>query len=209
LSGAGEKRLIRSLVNNGTANLSGGDFGLQSGTPLGNFTNNGVFNASGDADIVLVNLGGNQPSFTNSAAAIFNHSGAGTTDVGVTFSNAGTVNVNAGTLSLTGTIAQLPGATLTGGTWNVFANSTLNVATGQNITTNAGNVKLSGDTSTFTKINTINNNQGSFTIENGRLFDTVSNLANSGTLTVGASSTLTVGSIGAQSSVRRATLPQP
>jgi hypothetical protein len=92
---------------------------------------------------------------------------------------------NGGTLNLQGTLTQLVGSSLTGGTWVVMANSTLNITTGSNITINQGNVTLDGVGSTFTKINTLANNQGSFSILEGRNFTTAGNLANSGTITVG------------------------
>ncbi len=68
------------------------------------------------------------------------------------------------------------------------ANSSLNITTGVNINTNQGDVNLDGIGSTFTKINTLANNQGNFSILNGRNFTTAGDLDNSGTVTVGSGS---------------------
>jgi autotransporter-associated beta strand protein len=111
--------------------------------------------------------------------------------------NAGTVEVSGGTLTLSGPVAQRVGTALTGGTWRVGTNSTLNITTGSSITTNQGTVILDGPNSLFAKIDSLADNQGMLSVQNGRDFtpagDLAGNLANSGTLTVGAGSTLIVG----------------
>ena len=58
--------------------------------------------------------------------------------------------------------------------------------------TNAAKVTLSGASTVFNEINGLANNQGSFTVANGRNFTTVGALANSGTLVAAGGSTLTV-----------------
>jgi hypothetical protein len=130
----------------------------------------------------------------NNAGLFRKSAGTGTAYIssGIDFNNAGTVEVDSGTLSIQGGVTQLVGNTLTGGTWNVKANSTLDITTAENITTNQGNISLDGLGSTFIKINTLADNQGSFSIMEERDFTTLGNLANSGNLTVGAGSNFTV-----------------
>lgn len=77
--------------------------------------------------------------------------------------------------------------------------ASINVTTGSNITTigSAATVKLSGANSTFAKINTLTNNQGTFHLANDRDFTTAGNLANSGTVRIEDSTTaLTIGGSG-------------
>ena len=110
ISGGGTKSLGdygnngHTLINNGTANFSGGTlYMVESGTgdPAANITNNGTFHATDDADILpyYYVYGGSQPSFTNNGT--FTKSGAGTaTEMSVAFNNVGTVNVDSGLLNL-------------------------------------------------------------------------------------------------------------
>lgn len=99
-----------------------------------------------------VNSSTTGPTFTN--AGTVNARGT-TTAVGVAFDNTGTVNVQQGTtLTLGGTVAQLAGTTLTGGTWHVGSYATLAVSSGANIITisPAAAVTLDGPGSTFAKV---------------------------------------------------------
>jgi hypothetical protein len=122
------------------------------------------------------------------------NSGTVTVGIGCNFivsgilNNTGTAEVSGGTLTVNNSVAQLTGTTLAGGTWNARSNSTINFTTGSDISTNLGNVTLDGAGSLFDKINTIADNQGSFSILNGRNFTTMGDLANSGSLTVGSGS---------------------
>ena len=106
--------------------------------------------------------------------------------------NTGTIQAQSGTLNLSGAVTQFSGNTLTGGTWLVSGSSTLAIPSGGNITTNQGSVTLDGPGSTFANINSLTNNQGTFTITDGQNFTTVGALANSGTINVGNGSTLVV-----------------
>jgi hypothetical protein len=130
----------------------------------------------------------------NNAGLFRKSAGSGTSSIDslVTFNNTGTVEVDSGTLTISGSLAQLSGGQLTGGTWIVRASSTLNISTGSNITTNAASVILNGSGSTFAKINSLNNNTGIFSVLGGRSFSTAGALANSGTITVSAGSAMTV-----------------
>jgi hypothetical protein len=113
--------------------------------------------------------------------------------------NSGTVEVDTGALTIASAIKQVSGDTLTGGSWIVRANSALNL-TGATIANNEANVTLSGPSSTFAAINGLATNGGSFSILDGREFTTAGALSNTGSITVGAGSGLTVHGNYAQSS---------
>jgi hypothetical protein len=116
----------------------------------------------------------------------------------VVFNNSGTVEVDAGALHFTGGVTQLSGGTLTGGTWHVV-NSILALPT-TNITSVAASILMdgasaqienSGSTSALAHLASIAAG-GNLTLQNGFNLATASALANSGSLTIGPSSTLTV-----------------
>ena len=112
--------------------------------------------------------------------------------------------VNGGTLLLSGgaglTNYDSATSTLTGGAYEVFANSTMRLA-GVNIITNNADILLSGPGSniynatsgTTSALANFAHNAGAFTITQGRNFTTPGGLLNSGRLTVGPDSTLTLG----------------
>ncbi|MGD0653732.1 MAG: PEP-CTERM sorting domain-containing protein [Thermoguttaceae bacterium] len=159
--------------------------------------NGAVFNNQTGATVTLqgptwfINDVGTAPTINN-YGMFYAAPQTGTINISFAMNNTGTVEVQTGTLILQGGVTQLVGNTLTGGTWNVRSNSTLDITTGGNITTNQGSVTLDGVGSIFTKINTLSDNQGNFSVLNGRNFTTIADLANSGTLTVGADSEFTV-----------------
>jgi hypothetical protein len=98
-------------------------------------------------------------------------------------SNAGSVILSSGTLTVTGAVAQLSGTSLTGGTWTVGASSNLNFVAGSNITSLAGaNVTLSGSNSNFAALANLDTvgSTSSFSLLGGRSFTTAGNLTNSG-----------------------------
>ena len=131
-----------------------------------------------------------RPIFNN--AGLFKKSaGTGTSTVAWTFNNTGVVEVQKGTLNLTGPVSQCSGSDLTAGTWIVRSGAALSLP-GSNITVNQADVTLDGAGSTFTKINTLAENQGTFTVTGGRDFTTVGLLVNSGSLNVGGGSTFVV-----------------
>ncbi len=157
------------------ANFAGATLRIESGSTLTAAGNNTFYASHLTAGTFI-----NQGTFTKNGGTLT------TTISGVSLNNTGTVKVESGTLLLNHTVTQHSGTTLTGGTWNVTNNSTLTFANGSNITTigSAAIVKLSGAGSTFDKINTLTNNQGTFHLANDRDFTTAGNLANSGTLRV-------------------------
>ena len=104
-------------------------------------------------------------------------------------SNGSLVEVQSGLLDILAPVAQLSGTTLTGGSWAVQANSTLNLP-GSGIATNQANITLSGANSHFPDIDGLAANSASLTITGGRSFFTAGPLANSGSVTIGPLSTL-------------------
>jgi hypothetical protein len=108
-------------------------------------------------------------------------------------SNTGTIEVDSGTLYLNASgVSQVSGTTLTGGTWEALNGAKLQFPTGTNITDNQASIALSGSGATITGIAGLGVNEGSFSLTNGANFATVGNFTNSGNLTAGAGSTLTV-----------------
>jgi autotransporter-associated beta strand protein len=178
------------FINNGNTTLTGTT--LYSATGTASTINNlpsGTFDIQSNLNL---SLSGSGAGTINNSGTFNKTGGAGTSTIAWTMNNTGTVQVAAGTLTFQNAVTQLPGSTLTGGTWIVYANSALNIATGGNIITNQGAVTLAGVGSTFAKINTITSNQGSFSVIVGRNFTTVADLANSGSLTVGTGSSFVV-----------------
>jgi hypothetical protein len=190
ISGAATKTFSGGTVNNtGSASWTGG--GSISAGNSAAFNNSGTFTDGADNSSHSFIFGfGTQPTFTNSGT--HTKQGTGTTTFTSFYNNTGTVNVQAGTLNLSGGVTQHVGTTLTGGTWNVLANSTLNITTGVDITTNNANVTLDGVNSNFARINPLATNNGSFSILNGRNFTRQGDFANAGMMTIGALSTFTV-----------------
>jgi hypothetical protein len=93
----------------------------------------------------------------NGAAALVDNRGtwkktgsAATSTVNTAFNNSGTVDVENGTLALSGPVSQYAGTALAGGTWIVGNGGKLTLTTGgANILTNAGGVSLVGVGSVF------------------------------------------------------------
>jgi hypothetical protein len=127
---------------------------------------------------------------------------SGTLTIQGTWTNEGTIRAqNGGTVSAS-TPTNYSAGTLTGGTWQVYADSILRVVMDTGIVTNAATILLDGATSNFYSDSgttdalastfAINAAAGSFTIQNGRNFTTSFNFTNDGTLNVGAASTFVV-----------------
>ncbi|MFQ5796053.1 MAG: CARDB domain-containing protein, partial [Candidatus Bipolaricaulia bacterium] len=181
--------LGRTITNAGTVIWSS-TVNIKSGrgAVLNNLAS-GLFDVQND-QVFFFNQKGIISQFNN-AGTFRKSAGTGFTDIDIVFNNSGTVDVNSGTLNLT-TVTQHVGNTLADGTWNVFANATLNITTGVDITTNNANVALSGVGSNFAKINSLATNGGSFSILDGRDFTTVGALSNADNVTIGDGSTFTV-----------------
>ena len=91
----------------------------------------GIINTSNSGDVLTV-------------AAGQTISGVG--QINATLNNLGTVEAQNGTITVASPVTQFSGSTLTGGTWIACANSTLNVSSAGNISTNQGTVILNGAT---------------------------------------------------------------
>jgi hypothetical protein len=126
----------------------------------------------------------------------------GSLTLGGTWTNNGTFQAqNGGTLIALNAPTNYSGSTLTAGTWQAFANSTLRVNLSSGIVTNAATIVLDGANSNFYQDYGTTNalaplaviaSGGSFTSQNGQNFLTAGNFTNNGTLSVGAGSTFTV-----------------
>ncbi len=142
---------------------------------------------------------GAQPTLINNGTIVKN-TGSGTTEFfNVPTTNAGTLEVDSGTIKSNG--ISTPGNTLTGGTWKVFNGSTLDLV-GNTITTNAANIQLRDAGSGFAAINGLatNSTGATFQLSNGRNFTTAAGFTNNGTLSVGPATNFTASSTLAQGS---------
>ena len=163
ISGAGQiSGNGQFLTNQGLVNANVAGETLS--TPVSNMTNTGIMEATSGGTLLM---NGN-------------------------LSNSGTVLASGGTVDISGPVAQISGSTLTGGTWIARGGSPLFITSAGSITTNQATVVLDGAGSTLPNINALKNNQGSFSLLNGQSFSTTGSLANSGTIDIGAASTLTV-----------------
>ena len=121
----------------------------------------------------------------------------GTGTIGVPLNNTGTVDPTSGTLSLTGTIAQLSGVTLSGGTWEASGGILRGFSGGITsdsatiIGSGAGSNFYTGTSGTTNALATLTGitGAGSLSLQGGFNL-TVATLANAGSVAVGAGSTL-------------------
>ena len=190
LSNSGPVYLVGNgtLANQGTIDETGAG-SLAIGQYAGNGVNPKLDNQSG-ATFDFEGNGGitnsNTPGTFSNEGTLAKTGGTGTSAISsVGFSNPGTVEAASGTLTLNSTPPQFSGSTLTGGAWDVLAGATLSVPGAAAITTNDGNVSLSGAGSVFAPINSLSVNNGSFGVLAGRTFTTAGSLSNTGTVTVG------------------------
>ena len=140
---------------------------------------------------VTTNAPASDAAVTN-LGTLLKAAGTGTATIQV-LANQGTVEVQSGTLSITTDSNNIAGNTLIGGTWDVSAGAALIFSSGADLTTNDGNITLSGAGASFANINNLATNDGSFIITSGRNFATSGSLANNGTVTVGPASILSIG----------------
>ncbi len=112
--------------------------------------------------------------------------------------NTGTVEVDSGTLSLIGTVDQVSGSTLTGGTWTVIqgpsAGAALSIGSAGGITTIGPGVtvQLDGPSSAFGNLASLSVNEGTFVLVDGRSFGTSGSFSNYGFIDLGAGDALGV-----------------
>jgi hypothetical protein len=125
ISGATNKWLSRTLENSGTISYTGSNllfgFGAGQAGVLSNLAG-GTVTVSSGGDFTVANVG----THGISNAGNFLRSGAGATNIGVTFDNTGSANVTSGTLSLdaggthTGSFSAAGGAILRSGSGVAF-----------------------------------------------------------------------------------------
>jgi hypothetical protein len=193
ISGSGTKTLDgRTFTNVGTVTWSG------SGNING--ANNAVFNNQSGAlfDVQTDAAFGGSISLNN-AGTFKKSADTGTTTVNALFSNAGTLDVEIGTVKLGGTFTNFDSTTavLADGTYLVKGTLQFNNA---NIKTNQATIILDGNAAKIVNqsggnalADFANNLDGaSFTVRNGATFTTAGNFNNLGTLILGPNSLFTV-----------------
>ena len=201
LSGTGPKLLDGVLANKGTILHQAGALQLDAfGGAAGTLNNSGLYDMQGDFAIQRQSL---VPAIFNNSGTLRKSAGTGTAfGFALPLNNTGTVEIRSGTFAFASSavIQQISGTTLTGGTWNVFANSTLSLQSitcpggGANcaLSTNQANITLNGLGATLTNITGLTSNAGSLSVVGGRSFTTASSLTNSGSMTVGPASAINV-----------------
>ncbi len=136
------------------------------------------------------------PTALINAGTIRKTQGAGVSDLLIngSINNTGVIEADSGTLFLdASSIAQISGNALTAGTWNALNGATLKFPTNTAVAVNTANVTLGGAGATITGLSGLNSNSGAFSLLDGADFTKVGDFSNSGTLTVGVGSALSVG----------------
>lgn len=128
ISGAGVDHDFngRTVTNQGTVNWTGGNLRAGSGSI---WTNTGILNDQNTAAATISIPGTFGGTFTFTNAGTYAKTGSGSTSVQVPFTNTGTISVEAGTLTFTGSFTNTNGSFTAGGGTLVFA-SGLNLGTG-------------------------------------------------------------------------------
>ncbi len=195
LSGDAAKTSYANFTNQGTMIQTGaGDFSVGTYHGAGGFTNEAgaIYNLQSDAGVTTDYFN----PFTN--AGLFEKTGGtGTSTISALTTNPGTISVYTGTLLFSAPnnsgVTDVSGTTLTEGTWNVYDGATLSFQSYPSITVNQAVVSLSGVNSSFPALRNLADNQGSLSLLALRQFATVGSLANEGTLSLDAGSTMHVG----------------
>jgi hypothetical protein len=193
--GSGNINTYYTLENSGAGSWTG------TGTlyNYGTLVNSGTLTIRADGQS-MPDVGG---LFRNeSTGTLIGTNGAtGTTTIHSRFDNAGTVDVQSGTLSLAGTVDNFNGGTntLSGGTWRASgAGSTLSIGTGPINTLSGGaDVTVGNVGAAVTSLAVTTIGSGSALRSTGGAVITLGgSLTNSGTVEVGGGSTLNVGTVG-------------
>ena len=143
----------------------------------------------------LANLNSNTGSLTLASNASFASVGS--------FTNSGSLTVNKGSKFsvTTGTLTNLSGGTLAGGTYTIGGTLQLPTANG-GIVTNAANLTLTGTAAKIfdgasNALAGFDTNAGTFALAGGATLTTpATNFSNSGTMTIAKGSTMTIGGTG-------------
>jgi hypothetical protein len=193
----------KSLSSYGATLNNAGDV-VWTGAGYLNVSGYGVFNNLAGATFDVQTDGyisgnGYSASAFNNAGTFRKTAGTGTTTInGPPLNNSGIVEVQTGTLNVSGAFSNFSGTTLTGGAYQISGNGILKF-TNADIRTNAAAILLDGSSSQIvdqSNANALanfatNSSGGSFAIQNGRNFTTAGAFSNAGTLAVGTGSTFT------------------
>jgi hypothetical protein len=185
ISGSTSSTLIGTINNYNAMTLTGASLILNNGT-LNNLPGNSQFDIQSDGGINVAGAG-----LINNAGT-FDKSGGTSSGINATVNNPGTVFCSAGVLAFNGSVSQVAGTTLSSGTWQVFNGAILTINSAGNFFTNNATVLLNGPGSNFTNMNSLSNNTGTFSVVNGATFTTTSSLTNTGNVTIGAGSAISV-----------------
>jgi hypothetical protein len=193
-----------NIQNNSSKTLSAGTlnlFGTTNWMGSGDLTFSGAATIANNSGAVFNILNDQKMSgsgvFTNNGL-LSKVSGSSTTTIAIRLNNAGRVEVHSNMLSVTGSVDQVSGATLTGGTWAVFGStgipSSLSLASAPNLTTigSFANVQLTGATASFTNLSALNTVAGQLSVFGGQTFTTPGALSVTGVLGIDPTSTVTV-----------------
>jgi len=191
-----------TLMGGGTLVLDPGDNGQRS---IINSNNNGyrLTNNAGHTIRGAGYVGINDLGLTNNGIIMADNSTYPLQILpsGSNLNNQGTLRATNGATLIVGNtnFTNLSGTTLTGGTYEVFANSTIKLPSATGIVTNASTILLDGVNSNIGRISdsldaltpyfATNAAAGHFTIQNGRNFTTAGAFSNAGILTIGTGST--------------------
>lgn len=168
-----------------------------SGNSKLNLQGGGVYTGSGAAQ--LVNSAGSTIDGYGAEDAVLTNNGTISADaagkilyVEANITNAGIMKAtNGATLNLTNAnLSNLAAGVLTMGTYQVNANSTMNI--NGSIVSNAATIILNGGNTTFAALSPITANTGSFQLLNGASFAAVGNFSNSGNVRIDGGSTLQI-----------------
>ena len=195
IDGSSKKYLQGSINNGGTATLSGaGSIENRDSGVLFNNLAGATLDIQSDASLTGTYVGYDATGTFRNYGLLTKSAGTGTTafDWYWTVNNPGTIHVQSGILKFSGFVTQLSGNTLTGGTWIIDSQAALVLSLGANIAVNKADVTLDGEGSLFSKIDSLADNQGHFAINGGRDFTTSGDLENSGAVSVGSGSSLSV-----------------
>jgi hypothetical protein len=199
-SGGGTRVLnaSRELVNKGLVSWTGtASLSAHSGTLI---YNEGTIDLASDAALVNQAGAGVRPELRN-LGTVVKSAGAGTSTLDVTFKNPGILKAQSGVLQIAGALDSFdPARRLLRQGEYIAVNAKLR-ATGLDVGTNRARVVLDGSTAALqntagTPANALatltgNNDSGELVLKNGASLTVPGPLANSGTIAIGAASSLT------------------
>jgi hypothetical protein len=183
---SGSTKILSRTLENHAPNVNWTAGTINAGSGMMENSSDGTLTANSTS---LLSFSG---PFTN--AGTLTKTGVGSVSF-TTLGNTGTLQVETGTATVSGSLTNFSGTTLTGGTYNVAG--VLQFA-GANIVTNAATIILDGVASAIQDTGganalanyATNDAGGSFTIKNGRNLSRTGSFVNAGTVEIGASSTL-------------------